>query len=390
MFKKIKSKLLFSFLLVSLVPLLLLGGYAFITIQKDLTDSSIEKVQGDADNLAKNIENELQGIQDDLFLLRDSPSLNFDDPGAAEEYRKRLAEEFLNLSKHRKKYYQIRFIDANGMEYVRVDRRNGKSFVVPPHKLQNKKDRYYFTDTAKLKNGKMFISKLDLNREGGEIEQPLRPVIRYGTPVYDKDMQFKGIVILNVDADNFLKHLKEHAHEKTAVLFTDNDGFYYVNTEDPTKEWGGPKDLNTGFNFKKDNPEDGAKAVASWTPMVLDHHDHIAGASPVFLDNNKKIKLGNIIHIIGKEEVLAAANNFRNIMLGLAGVVFLVTLLLAILMANSITKPIIYLTQATTNMSKGKLSDPITVTSKDETKDLSEALDKLRRSMVILLKRRQK
>ena len=49
--------------------------------------------------------------------------------------------------------------------------------------LQNKKDRYYFQDTMTLEKGQIFISKLDLNMENGVLEQPIKPMLRLGTPV---------------------------------------------------------------------------------------------------------------------------------------------------------------------------------------------------------------
>ena len=46
--------------------------------------------------------------------------------------------------------------------------------------------------------GRVFVSPLDLNIERGEIEVPYKPVIRYATPVFDKENKAKGIVITNV------------------------------------------------------------------------------------------------------------------------------------------------------------------------------------------------
>ncbi len=93
-----------------------------------------------------------------------------------------MAREYLMFSRHKRKYDQIRFIDASGMEKVRVNFNNGTPDIVHKHKLQMKGDRYYFKDTMALSPGEIFISPFDLNIERGEIEKPLKPMIRFGIP----------------------------------------------------------------------------------------------------------------------------------------------------------------------------------------------------------------
>jgi len=99
--------------------------------------------------------------------------------------------------------------------------------------------------------------------------------------------------------------------------------------------------------------------------------------------------LGSIVDVAQTKEVLKSVTKFRNIFLLLGAIVFLATLFLAIYLAKSITNPLVYLTEATLDMSKGKLASPISVDTKDETKLLAESIERLRKSMVILLKRRK-
>jgi len=56
---------------------------------------------------------------------------------------------------------------------------------VPDKELQKKGKRYYFSDSFKLKPGQIFVSPLDLNVEHGHLEKPIKPMIRFGTPVVD-------------------------------------------------------------------------------------------------------------------------------------------------------------------------------------------------------------
>ena len=63
--------------------------------------------------------------------------------------------------------------------------------------LQNKEGRYYFKDTIQPEKGEVFVSPFDLNIERGEIERLLKPMNRFGTPVFDITGRKRGIVLLN-------------------------------------------------------------------------------------------------------------------------------------------------------------------------------------------------
>ena len=102
----------------------------------------------------------------------------------------------MDFSKTKGLYDQVRFLDENGMEVIRVNFNQGQPYIVPKDKLQNKAKRYYFADTIKLDPGQVFCVTLDLNIERGQIEQPLKPMIRFGTPVAYTEGRKRGIVLL--------------------------------------------------------------------------------------------------------------------------------------------------------------------------------------------------
>ena len=392
---KIKNKLLLSFILVSLIPLIVLGGYGLTSISDSLESASTGKLSDKVSLYSSEVQDFLKNVSNDLFYLRDSVTLrslvkNLSDGDAmdAATAKEKLAKDLLAFSKQKKIYYQVRFLNADGMEVVRVDRNEGESSVVAENKLQNKKSRYYFADTAKLGHGKLMISPLDLNREHGKVERPLRPVIRYGTPVYDNDNKLQGIVLFNVLADKFLELLQKKQSGNDQLFFIDSKGFYYSNP-DSGKAWGAPTDLDTGYNFAKDFPEATGQIIGSKSAHTLSVNEHIVAASPVFLDQRKSKMLGTIVDVANAKDVFSSVNTFRNIFLLIGAIVFLATLFLAMGLAKSITEPLVYLTNATLKMSKGKLADPIMVTSKDETKLLAESIERLRKSMIILLKRKK-
>ena len=83
-----------------------------------------------------------------------------------------IANDLALFSRGSKIYDQVRIIDADGKESVRVNFFPDKGpAIVNEKQLQVKRDRYYFNGTFSLPKGEIFVSPFDLNiraRRGGE------------------------------------------------------------------------------------------------------------------------------------------------------------------------------------------------------------------------------
>ena len=111
--------------------------------------------------------NDIRSIILDLLYLSAHPKLHQMLENHDPDDRLKLSQIFLDFSKTKTLYDQVRFLDENGMEQIRVNFGQGQPYIVPEDKLQNKARRYYFADTIKFKPGQVFMSSLDLNIEQG-------------------------------------------------------------------------------------------------------------------------------------------------------------------------------------------------------------------------------
>jgi hypothetical protein len=129
-------------------------------------------------------------------------------------------------------FIQLRFIDTNGMERIRIDRHNTnhKIIVISKNKLQNKSDRYYFKEAITKKIDTYWHSAFDLNIENGKIEKPIRPTLRVATNVYYQGKHY-GILIVNIGMDSFLTYIKNNNLFDTYLI--DKDGYFLLH---PNKE----------------------------------------------------------------------------------------------------------------------------------------------------------
>lgn len=149
-----------------------------------------------------------------------------------------LAMEFQVFSKQKGRYDQIRLLDERGREVVRVNYHDGDPRAVPAGQLQNKGDRYYFKASLALPRGRVYVSPLDLNVEDSHIEQPPRPTLRFGTPVFDAAGRRQGVLLLNYRGDALLANFRQAAGNIADHAMLLNTDGYWLSHPDAHLDWG--------------------------------------------------------------------------------------------------------------------------------------------------------
>lgn len=199
------------------------------------------------------ISNKVNRLISDVLYISDSLKIDDDNSG---DYSK-VAQQWIAFSNRKKIYDQIRFIDVNGDEVIRIEYSKDGAYLVDKEDLQNKKGRYFFEDTISLKKNQIYISKLDLNIEGGEIEEPIKPTIRLSVPYYGNDNQLKGIVILNYSANEMLAQINSVASTSRGNVFMINsDGYWVYNKLNTSKEWAFMYEDRISESFANEFPDE--------------------------------------------------------------------------------------------------------------------------------------
>lgn len=206
MFDSIQKKLVFSFVFITLISVLLSSWYSYHKSRKHFLDEIKKQNHDNLMMIAGEIKSHFGWIEKDILFLRDllCSSLYCDPAGYGEPvglYPEQLKHSFIAIASNHLIYHQVRYLNENGREVIRVDYEDGSTHIIPDHLLQNKQYRYYFKEAIRLEKGEIYISPMDLNIEHGSIEEPIIPTIRFATPVFDHKNDVKGIIVLNVRAD---------------------------------------------------------------------------------------------------------------------------------------------------------------------------------------------
>jgi PAS domain S-box-containing protein len=151
--------------------------------------------------------------------------------------RRSLAQEYLASVRQKGVYDQLRFIDERGREVARVDRNSGSPRIVPDAELQDKSGRYYVSETLSLDPGQVYVSPFDLNVERGVIEQPIKPMIRIGMPVFDNAGRKRGAIVANYLGERLLDAMREFSSRPDGGLWLLNSDGYWLKGPRREDEW---------------------------------------------------------------------------------------------------------------------------------------------------------
>lgn len=222
-------------------------------------------------------------------------------------------------------YMQVRYIDKNGHELIRVDRDKNKVIQIAKKDLQDKSQRYYFKDTMKTKNDTFWHSNIDLNIENKKIQIPYNPTFRVAKKVI-YDGKIKGMLIVNISMEKILKQLIKSLDFD--ITLVDEEG-YVIYSSFKDKSWA--RDLNKNNTFFEEN---------GINKEALKHHSYHNGElfieklSGIFLSKNDMYLVfknrGVMVDLIKKSNYYAT--------LWVMILVFLISIPIAFFMSNIPTK----------------------------------------------------
>ena len=227
-------------------------------------DHSVDKYQSHLDFMMTSLS------QDTSFILRflkkqntDSINKYFDTPT--------IKQHLKAFKETRDNYYQIRILDAQGMERVRLDTDKLTGSCKISSSLQDKSDRYYFIEGMKLKDNQAYVSPIDLNVEQGEIETPFNPMLRLVAPLYIEG-KIHSLIIINYLASELVNtdHI-DHRDTSHDLMIVNSNGYYLANANEQ-KNWGWQAPGRNNEKFSNDYSE-AWKSIGSTKPTFTSSDD---------------------------------------------------------------------------------------------------------------------
>ncbi len=385
----IRKKIAFT-VLISITPVLLLSVFlALYIVQKQAISDELYQVSSRLQEGASVLKSFYATARSDLFLSsRLSATADFltarQRKDREQEVRRRdeLERMFAGLMEGRVIYDQIRLLDRQGMECIRVNRTPAGSMTVAPEEMQDKSGRYYYTKSINLKPDELYVSRIDLNQENGMVERPLKPVLRVAAPVIDADGRSVGVLVINVLAEQALRLDPEDgsnaAHALNLSFVIDEKGAYLYHNHHPEKMWGGPEDLNTGEGLDRDYPGilDEVMEEKEVPIRFLNHHCRLySQVVELFPGYPQKLIIG---YAVPDEKFLAEVYRAGHIFTIASGLAFLVAVSGSWFSLRRIFHPLEELAQLVDHVRRGDFSLRMTnIRGQDEIAGLSHGFNEM-------------
>jgi len=368
-------------------------GYIVMQTRGALIDSQLSVLKTSVESERARIGGRIDEVSNILLAITGTPPIqgiiranknngvdSFEN-STLEQWRKRLGAIFSVEASSVNLFAQIRLIDSEGNEVVRVNYDYDNAEIVQKDLLQNKRTTEYFIKTSSLKEGEIYVSNAELNREGApsKISEPYTPVVRYATPIFDEETgSFAGIIVLNVLVDKLVKNASVPIGEKYII---DKEGFF-ISHPDKNKEWGGPVNLDTGYSMQTEFPSFSVlNSEVSEDAFTKDGNivvyaqivDHASGDEEV---------LWSVVEILPLSVVMGPIN--KNIQrTALIGSGTFVLLFIAFLFSiRFLLRPLKTLVYGAESVGSGDFDTKIPVTTNDEIGKVGQAFN----SMVLQIK----
>ncbi|MGB3724510.1 MAG: ATP-binding protein [Glaciecola sp.] len=225
---------------VSLILSICLVSTQTITTNYARNQQAIESA---INTLSSSIEDDLSSVINDAIKLtqRESRNILIGEALSGGSSLTHLQNQWAVLLNIYPSIHQVRLLDLTGIELFRINQQNGKSYWIGPAELQNKTNRYYVQEALKLSNG-IYVSQIDLNVEGGEIETPYRPTVRTAAK-YIRNGQAIGIIVFNIDLSAAFAKVEQKQTSMQNWL-VNRDG--YLLSSPNNNEWAWQTDIDNG------------------------------------------------------------------------------------------------------------------------------------------------
>lgn len=322
---RFQNQLLTLLALGIIAPVSIVSVYSIHSSNQALTNSAFKQMQLEGRSGAKTLNTVLETVRADVLYLsgtppvqgivraRDNQGFDPQDKSPYTSWVGRLNTIFTSFLQTRYYYDQLRYLDENGNEMVRVHRQGNVVEVVSGQQLQNKRDTDYFKKTMNLPLGEVYVSSINLNRENGKIEFPYQPVIRYSVPIFNQAGKRRGILIANILVDPLFKLgadevAQTELQQQYAVV--NRDG-YYLYHPDSNKTWGFELNRPDATLAQDFLPETSRQILAGGEGFIRKEPRNFISYQTVFPDPNTKANSFTLLYQTPKQIVLAPINNFK-------------------------------------------------------------------------------
>lgn len=362
--------------LLSLFGLLLTGlasYYLFSSSQQILIDSAKRDLQTANQVLARNLQLSLLGFANDARVLAEQsqPRYVLEERSTDADEEQELIGLFQALLAVHPEYQRIRLITArdHGLERVSVDHKG----PADASQLGEKGHFPYVFETLRLARGEQYFSDIAQYNSGSAEAMTLH----IGNPVWNTTPEPLGLILLSIDVQALFLRLESELPDYYQVFLANSQGdlLLYPDGKSRQNNLHGPHyRLQDQLPLTQSLVEGKAQTLLTRLPATRKQPERIAAFARVRIDErspNSELLLGIAIpeaYILRESQQLGQ----RSVQIVIA--LSVLTLLLALLLARALTRPINQIGQAVARFARNRSLYPLPTERHDELGNLARNL----------------
>lgn len=315
------------------------------------------------------------------------------DPQAAEgELHERLADVFEAMLSSNPRYQQLRLIGAGGPapELVRVDRRGDDAQRVSGDAMQSQAQQPYLRDALALARGEVLLSPIAGLRdataptpapEPESTSTPAPPVMHVSSPLQDEQGRTLAVVVISVDVARVFADLRADMPPHLALLLADEHGELLLAPE-PSAAFGLGDSRTRQLQQLFPEAAPLFTDAGATTPAVQLAHAELGSGeqAQAVLGAFMRLRLvpqaargGELVLGVAEplEQVLQSSRSLGLTTLQIAAGVCLFTLLLAVVAARLVTRPLKQMTREVQRFAHERVIGELPTQRSDELGELA-------------------
>ncbi len=377
----IKARLVTAFLAVTLIPLLIIGGFMDYTIKKQTREDFLKSTTREISQVDHGIQLFFDGMKENTRMLADDPltrrsdgkiTVYIDKKGGADGmvamtpqenggYEAELYGLMQRFAKSHPTVSVVSFGTADGgfLQWPTVPRKSG----------YDSRSRDWYKDST-LKPNEVVVSDPFLTSKGV-------PTVGIFATVKDNFGGVRGVLGLNIDLPVITEMVKNiKIGERGYVMLLDGKGTIMAQPKRPELAFKPVKEMNVAEFAEVGQVKDGNFAVKI---------DNVAYWANVYTSPSTGWKF---VALVEQDELAASAQKMRQVMLGVAFVLLILIVAVAFMIAGQFSRPLQEAVRQMDEMGGGNFRMPLSTeheARKDEMGKLFQAMEAMKRDMRTLI-----
>jgi len=384
----IRNKLIILLLSITVIPILLVTFINLEATKSAIADQIIKEHDLQLLDEAKQLNANIKEFTRQVLITRELPPIqgiirarrtgtDFLDGSTLNQWKDRLEVAFKRMIEVDDRIDQMAYLDEDGNEVVRMDNEDTEIRTVHDYELHNQKDTNYFLRTMEMPQSSVFISSVDLKKKREKTILPYQPIIRISTPIFKKNENRGGILLMNIRMSHLFAPIRETAIGSKIMI--DQDGIFLIHS-DRQKEF--KLDLKVGDNFFEKHPYliTQVKEFNFYNNYDAEDKEYQIWRK-IFYDPSDQKRFWVIFSVIEEDALFATVLQARNWMLGISLALLVVVVFIALLASRSIARPIQELKRGVEMIEKGNLDFQMGLQSNDEIGQFARSFNQMAQSL---------